>query len=76
MTTLHGWVRKHYPTKSAKPAANDALSKPIHGLLWHTDRGSQYASDAHREILQSHADLAFNSYRLSRIRVIKDTVEV
>ena len=23
-------------------------------MLWHTDRGSQYASDSHRKILQEH----------------------
>lgn len=28
--------------------------KPNRGLLWHTDRGSQYASDSHRQILQEH----------------------
>lgn len=28
--------------------------KPKAGLLWHTDRGSQYASDSHREILKAH----------------------
>ena len=28
--------------------------KPAPGLVWHTDRGSQYASDSHREILQAH----------------------
>jgi len=28
--------------------------KPTSGLLWHTDRGSQYASDSHREILQEY----------------------
>lgn len=28
--------------------------KPAHGLLWHTDRGSQYASDSHRAILKAH----------------------
>ncbi|MDF1685103.1 MAG: IS3 family transposase [Legionellaceae bacterium] len=39
---------------------NDALlmalwnRKPKRGLLWHTDRGSQYASDSHRMILQAH----------------------
>ena len=27
---------------------------PKHGLLWHTDRGSQYASDSHRQLLQKH----------------------
>ncbi len=39
---------------------NDALlmalwkRKPRQGLLWHTDRGSQYASDNHRQLLQEH----------------------
>jgi len=39
---------------------NDALlmaiwiRKPDKGLLWHTDRGSQYASDSHRAILKEH----------------------
>ena len=39
---------------------NDALlmalwrRKPKHGLIWHTDRGSQYASISHREILKQH----------------------
>ena len=39
---------------------NDALlmaiwqRKPPTGLIWHTDRGSQYASDSHRFILQQH----------------------
>ena len=28
--------------------------KPRRGLLWHTDRGSQYASQAHRDILNEH----------------------
>lgn len=28
--------------------------KPKPGLLWHTDRGSQYASDSHREILEDN----------------------
>jgi transposase InsO family protein len=42
------------------PLVNDALRmalwkrKPRRGLLWHTDRGSQYASDSHRELLQEH----------------------
>jgi len=26
--------------------------KPPKGLVWHTDRGSQYASDSHRNILK------------------------
>ena len=39
---------------------NDALlmalwqRKPPRGLIWHTDRGSQYASTSHRGILQRH----------------------
>jgi putative transposase len=39
---------------------NDALlmalwkRKPGKGLIWHTDRGSQYASDSHRAILNEH----------------------
>jgi putative transposase len=28
--------------------------KPKAGLVWHTDRGSQYASDSHRGILKQH----------------------
>ena len=39
---------------------NDALimaiwkRKPAKGLLWHTDRGSQYDSDSHRKLLKQH----------------------
>jgi len=39
---------------------NDALlmaiwkRKPTQGLIWHTDRGSQYASDSHRVIIKDH----------------------
>src|SRR5690606_25740329 len=28
--------------------------KPKASLIWHTDRGSQYASDSHRSILKQH----------------------
>lgn len=31
-----------------------ANRKPSNGLIWHTDRGSQYASYAHRDLLQKH----------------------
>jgi transposase InsO family protein len=39
---------------------NDALlmavwkRKPGKGLIWHTDRGSQYASESHRNVLKQH----------------------
>ena len=39
---------------------NDALlmalwqRKPAAGLIWHTDRGSQYASESHRQIISDH----------------------
>jgi len=39
---------------------NDALSmailhrKPSQGLIWHTDRGSQYASYSHKDLLQKY----------------------
>ncbi len=42
------------------PLVNNALlmaiwsRKPAEGLLWHTDRGSQYASDSHRKLLEEH----------------------
>ncbi|MCF6172699.1 MAG: IS3 family transposase [Campylobacteraceae bacterium] len=37
-------------------ALNMALSRrnPPKGLIWHTDRGSQYASYSHRDLLQKH----------------------
>jgi putative transposase len=28
--------------------------KPAKGLIWHTDRGSQYASDSHRKVIKKH----------------------
>jgi putative transposase len=28
--------------------------KPGKGLVWHTDRGSQYASDSHLKIIRQH----------------------
>jgi transposase InsO family protein len=39
---------------------NDAITmalwqrRPTKGLIWHTDRGSQYCSNSHREILKDH----------------------
>jgi putative transposase len=48
---------------------NDALlmaiwkGKPAKGLIWHTDRGSQYASDSHRKILKQHGVIQSMSRR-------------
>jgi transposase InsO family protein len=28
--------------------------KPVAGLIWHTDRGSQYASNSHRQLLEAN----------------------
>lgn len=42
------------------PLVNDALQmalwkrKPPKGLLWHSDRGSQYASENHRALLNDY----------------------
>jgi transposase InsO family protein len=52
-----GWsMSEHMRTK----LVNDALlmavwkRKPGKGVLWHTDRGSQYASESHRALLKEH----------------------
>ena len=52
-----GWAMdKHMKA----PLVNDALlmalwkRKPSRGLIWHTDRGSQYASKSHRSIIKAH----------------------
>lgn len=52
-----GWsMAEHMRTK----LVNDALlmavwkRKPNKGLVWHTDRGSQYASESHRALLAQH----------------------
>jgi putative transposase len=52
-----GWsMAAHMRTK----LVNDALlmavwkRKPAKGLLWHTDRGSQYASESHLVLLKQH----------------------
>ena len=29
--------------------------KPDKGLLWHTDQGSQYAAESHRQLLKQHS---------------------
>ena len=52
-----GWSMK--PTIKAD-LVNDALlmalwrRKPPKGLIWHTDRGSQYCANSHRAILKDH----------------------
>lgn len=52
-----GWSMSHRMTATL---VNDALiaaiwkRKPSQGLLWHTDRGSQYASESHRQLIQNH----------------------
>ena len=53
-----GWSMNKTMTASL---VNEALlvaiwhRKPGAGLMWHTDRGSQYASGSHRAILNDHA---------------------
>lgn len=52
-----GWSMKDRMTTNL---VNDALfmaikrRSPGHGLIYHTDRGSQYASDSHRLLLKEH----------------------
>jgi len=52
-----GWSMS---SRMTKELVNKALlaaiwaRKPTKGLLWHTDRGSQYASASHRELLKEH----------------------
>ena len=50
-----GWsMAEHMRAKLVNDALLMALwkRKPANGLLWHSDRGSQYASDSHRELLK------------------------
>ncbi|PRP49545.1 IS3 family transposase, partial [Bacillus halotolerans] len=52
-----GWAMEDHMEASL---VNDALlmalwkRKPKAGLIWHSDRGSQYASERHRENLKDH----------------------
>jgi len=52
-----GWSMK---SRMTQELVNQALlsaiwaRKPARGLLWHTDRGSQYASNSHRKLLEEH----------------------
>ena len=48
-----GWsMAEHMRAKLVNDALLMALRKrkPVKGLLWHSDRGSQYASDSHRAL--------------------------
>ena len=52
-----GWsMADHMKTSLVNDAMTMAIwkRKPPKGLLWHTDRGSQYASKEHRELLAQH----------------------
>jgi putative transposase len=52
-----GWsMAEHMRAKLVNNALLMAIwqRKPDKGLLWHTDRGSQYASDNHRALLKEH----------------------
>ncbi|NQY20219.1 MAG: IS3 family transposase [Campylobacteraceae bacterium] len=63
--TGEGWlylatVIDLYSRKIVGWSMDDALSmailhrNPSQGLIWHTDRGSQYASYSHKDLLQKH----------------------
>jgi len=52
-----GWsIESHMKAELVNSALLKAVwkRKPPRGLLWHTDRGSQYASDSHRALLKVH----------------------
>lgn len=52
-----GWsMAAHMRTELVNQALLMAVwaRKPRHGLIWHTDRGVQYASDSHRALLRAH----------------------
>jgi putative transposase len=52
-----GWsMAEHMRAKLVNDALQMAIwkRKPAKGLLWHTDRGSQYASESHRTLLTQH----------------------
>lgn len=52
-----GWsMSNRMPAKLVNDALLMAIwkRKPDKGLIWHTDRGSQYASQSHRDILKEH----------------------
>jgi putative transposase len=49
-------MKEHMKTSLVNDALLMALwkRKPQKGLVWHTDRGSQYASESHRALLKEH----------------------
>ena len=49
-------MAEHMRTKLVNDALLMAIwkRKPAKGLLWHTDRGSQYASEGHRKLLKQY----------------------
>jgi putative transposase len=52
-----GWsMAEHMRAKLVNDALLMAIwqRKPAKGLLWHSDRGSQYASESHRKLLKQH----------------------
>jgi transposase InsO family protein len=52
-----GWsMANHMRTSPVNDAMQMAIwqRKPPKGLIWHTDRGSQYASKEHRALLKTH----------------------
>jgi len=52
-----GWsMANHMRAELVNDAMNMAINlrKPDKGLIWHTDRGSQYASESHLQILQKY----------------------
>jgi transposase InsO family protein len=54
---IMGWsMAEHMKTQLVNDALLMAIwkRKPDKGLLWHTDRGSQYASENHRTLLRQH----------------------
>lgn len=52
-----GWSMSNRMTKAlVNQALRSAINsrRPSRGLLWHTDRGSQYASTSHRKLLKKY----------------------
>jgi len=61
-----GWsMDKHMKTSLVNDALVMAIikRKPLKGLIWHTDRGSQYASYAHKDLLQKYGIIQSMSRR-------------